>query len=62
MMTEKRAPKPDIAAPAKLDDHRDRRVQRRADDDHIRDMMRALVEAIEDSKKHPRSQPTSDLW
>jgi hypothetical protein len=62
MMTEKRSSEPDIAAPAKLDDHRDRRDQQRAEDDHLRDMMRALVEAIEDSKKTRRSQPSSDLW
>jgi hypothetical protein len=34
----------------------------RADDDHVRDMMRALVRAIEDSKKPPGSQPSSKLW
>ena len=62
MMTGKRAPKSDIAAPAKLDDHRDRRDQQLAEDDHLRDMMRALVEAIEDSKKPPGAQPRSDLW
>ncbi|MDX6533969.1 MAG: hypothetical protein QOF68_1713 [Gaiellales bacterium] len=62
MMTEKRSPKPDVAAPVNLDDHRVKRVQQRADDEHIREMMRALVEAIEDSKQSPRSQPTSELW
>jgi hypothetical protein len=62
MMTEKRSSEQDVAAPVNLDSQRERRVQQRADDDHVRDMMRALVEAIEDSKKTPGSQPSSDLW
>jgi hypothetical protein len=62
MMTEERSSEQDVVAPVNLDSQRQRRVQQRADDDRIREMMRALVEAIEDSKKAPDSQPSSDLW
>jgi hypothetical protein len=62
MMNEKRSSEARGPAPVNLNDHRDSRVQRRADDDHTREMMRALVKAIENSKKHLPSQPDSALW
>jgi hypothetical protein len=62
-MTEKRAAKQnELHRPVKPDAQGGRHDWQRADDDHVRDMMRALVGAIEDSKKRPESQPRSDLW
>jgi hypothetical protein len=49
-------------SPEVLNLRRERRAQQRAHDDHIRDMMRAMVEAIDDSKKRSGSEPSSDRW